>query len=434
MSLLGALYIAVILSLLLTWIAKWLAWPFTRWVLVPLGWVRAACAIARFAKPLAADPAAGAVFVGAWAHRKHRRPADRQFLEGKLAASMPLGGAGIAASGLLAVAQGDVAQARAWLRSLDWVHPKVLPPVCAKVAREWLVAEAASRGAWDEVLTSAKGPTTRATRLLVLVARLMTRGSVVTRGSVPDSTVAPMLRLELWLTWLIAPHRRAFLPLVRQALAPTPPFAPPLVDEPPAGDPETPYRSPAVPGQDLLQIALAAQAAAITAPSAEHLAEAVVAWERALPGLPAPIAEAARVDLAAVAAAARLPIPEGTGFADELRREVRRDVLEELETVSAALESRVSAGRVHDAFAEWTTFLELRRMYDEAGSLAGREAQRLVYARVHDALCPLAVILWNQRKEHPLANAIFRWLLDEAKLTEHATLVPHEEKNAGCRF
>jgi hypothetical protein len=421
---LGVLWILVLVSL---GVGRFV-FPFlVRAIFVPLGWVRAAHFATRWPTIFRGDGPARALFYAAWAHLRSRRSEDRVWIEARLAAMKPLGGSGIATRGLLAIARDDDAQARTWLRSLEWVHGKLTPALCIKLAREWLAADAASRGAWGEVvrLAGLAGPATRATRLLGAVAMRMTRGSELTGGSAA--------RFSLWARWLLAPQRRAFLPLVRQALA-APPPAPPPHRQDGGASADGPYRSAALPSLDPLQRALAAHARVIVTPSPTALADAVSAWDDIVLALPPAMRDGALRDLATLATTHRLPIPDGTGFTEDLRREVRHEVLGELETVARALESRVSAGRIHDAFAEWSTFLELRRMYDEAGSLAGREAQRLVYARVHDALCPLAVVLWNDRKEHPLAHAMFRWLLDEARLTEHTSLVPHEERNAACRF
>jgi len=378
----------------------------------------------------------GALFLAAWAHLRRPSETDRLWLEAKLSAAQPLGGAGIAAMGLLALARKDLVQARLWLESLDSVLERAIPPLCAKVAREWRAAEAATRGAWSEVADiAAHRPLSRATRLL---------------GAVADRRLGRGTGYDLWLRWLLAPRRSALRPLVDDALAVPPP---PVAAKDDAGPP---YRTAAASAPDPMEVALRLHAELLARPSAERLAAAVAAWERGLGsnGLylylqarlaslksnasPADIAATftagLTTDLAQLAATSLLPVPELGALSQAVRMELRRALLARIESFAAALEARVSAGRIHAAAEEWSAFLALRRAYEQAGALAGREAQRLVYARVHDALCPLAVTLWNQRQEHPLANAMFRWLLAEARATEHANLVPHEEKNARCTF
>lgn len=50
----------------------------------------------------------------------------------------------------------------------------------------------------------------------------------------------------------------------------------------------------------------------------------------------------------------------------------------------------------------------------ERGFLGGPELGCLAFTKVHTDVCALAVWLFNDRKEKPIANAMFRFLLAEA--------------------
>jgi hypothetical protein len=52
-----------------------------------------------------------------------------------------------------------------------------------------------------------------------------------------------------------------------------------------------------------------------------------------------------------------------------------------------------------------------------------------VFADLHGAVCPLACRLWNDRHEHALAGALFRWLFEEAKAVGDERLAEHERRN-----
>ena len=121
----------IALALLVLLVGAVLATLSARLVFVPLGMTRAAYSAGKIALGFAADPAGGALFLAAWAHLRRPSETDRLWLEAKLSAAQPLGGAGIAAMGLLALARKDLVQARLWLESLDSVLERAIPPLCA---------------------------------------------------------------------------------------------------------------------------------------------------------------------------------------------------------------------------------------------------------------------------------------------------------------
>ena len=70
--------------------------------------------------------------------------------------------------------------------------------------------------------------------------------------------------------------------------------------------------------------------------------------------------------------------------------------------------------------------------YEHAARRGGPEVRRLLWSRLHGDVCGYAVWLWNQRKERPLGNAIFRYLLREATELGDAERRALQEKNVAC--
>src|SRR5215468_8841894 len=177
-----------------------------RLVLVPVGWHRLAYQAALYSRP-GPDPVAYALCASAWASHD---AAATAWVEARRDVRRPLGDAEIASTALLAAGRGDLATARALLRSLPMIvenHPAV-----RELAGEWLACDAAERGAWDELCDPACAAWP-ATPLRFLLEGIAARHT--------GAAGAPSTR-ELWARWLIAPRRRATRALVREALAAAP--------------------------------------------------------------------------------------------------------------------------------------------------------------------------------------------------------------------
>jgi hypothetical protein len=69
--------------------------------------------------------------------------------------------------------------------------------------------------------------------------------------------------------------------------------------------------------------------------------------------------------------------------------------------------------------SEWMEWGALRRACDRATSRTSAARHRAVFEAVHAPACNYAVWLFNKRDEKLLANAIFRWLLDHARIVGH---------------
>jgi len=411
-------------------LAALLAWPMARYVLVPLGQVKLATYATRLVTPwLSQDGEGRALLVGTLAlYRRGLDPALLAWLEARQARLGPVGGAGVCAAGLLRAARGDLTSARALLRSVAWIHPGWTPGFASVVANEWLAADAASRGDWETVRDTPP-PHSRAVRLLSLVAARRLGDDV------PETSLRRAFRR--------APRREALRPLIEPA---TPPPPRPIVP-----GATSPYRAAAAPPAEPLAAALRAHADTIAAPTAEGIRAAAAAWERALadPTLAAAAAERAAElgaedgwraftdaisdELAAAALACDAPLRDVAGPVGEAAaRRVQARVVADVEAAADALARRARDGRRLSPLDEWGELVELRRRHARAVALGDALTRHLLFPKVHEAACPLAVRMWNGGTQRPAAHTVFVWLLVEAEAAGHAVLALHERKNVAC--
>ncbi|WP_437588497.1 hypothetical protein [Sorangium sp. So ce1000] len=452
----GQLWCALPLVPLVLLIAPWFV---ARRVLVPLGLPRAAYLVARLSNwTWSADRRGGAALAAAWALCRARKPdaaleawvTERIERGGERAGAgpapssgraAPLRGAGIAAGAMLAAHRGDVEGARALFDSVGGLDERACPREARRIAAGWLAAEAASRGDWEAVTGYACVGGGRSLSLLGAVAARLV-GAATAPGA-----------LELWLRWLIAPRRRATLPLLRRALAAS--------AGAPRPEPEAPEPCAAkVAEGDLWSRAVLLHAALLLRPrgqvSGDDLRRLGGAWDAALDDERAqaelreravslgasgaqaalgPLARAVEEDLAATLRAARVPRAEWDDLGATIgrtRRRLRDELLSEVEIACDALRRRVDERRELPALSEWREWISLRAQYEAAALLVGTEFRRLAFPKLHADVCHAAVWLFNARKERSIANAMFRWLLAEAEALEDSRLAGLQRGNVEC--
>ena len=137
-------------------------------------------------------------------------------------------------------------------------------------------------------------------------------------------------------------------------------------------------------------------------------------------------------DLADMARAHDLPIATWRCDSQSLReaeRLLREQLIGEVELAFDAVRDRVAQNRRLPALDEWRAWLSLRDLHARAAGLGGLELRRLVFPHVHQVGCKMAVWLWNERGQHFLANAMFRWLLDEAVAVGDAEAIELQRRN-----
>jgi hypothetical protein len=424
-------------------------WPFARFVLIPLGLARMAYWLTRTADVVfRIDRHGGASTAAAWALCRQSPPDDEtvDWLTRKLAEQAPLGGAGILASGLLLAARGDVDGARTLIASVADVDERVCPPEARRLANAWLAADAAERGQWARVaeLGQTLDQGGRLAWLLSAIAQ-----SLLLEPMAPG-------KLGLWLRWALAPRRRATLPLVRRALSALDgTFIEPEGDAPlaPAAD---------VPGDDAIGTALSLHTSVLTRPSGalrpDDVRAAGQAWDHALldketrglllkrsmilgagtaDGVLARMRTAVEDDLAAAVLASGMKLVDLGGLgagetASRVRARLRDRLLTEIEAASDALRRRTDDKRGLPGPDEWREFANLRALYERGVSSAGTELRRLAFVKVYPDANSFAVWLFNDHRQRPLGNAIFRWLLAEATALDDSRAVALLTKNVNC--
>lgn len=421
--------------------------PLARAVLVPLGQAKLAYWLTLSGDYLFhVDRRGGAALAGAWALAMEPKldEAAADWLTARLAGEETLRGAGVAAWAMLLAARGDREGARALFTAVLDIDDRACPYEAKRVARAWLATDAAERGEWARAAELGRSPL-ESGRIGWLLGGIA--GALLLEPTAPD-------RRGLWLRWAIAPHRAATRPMVERAIhALDGGFIDPE-DEPPLAPAAAPE------GADAMGTALSLHAAVLSRSAGalrpEDVRAAGQAWdavlddrgtrrlldERALVlGASAPEAALARMraaveeDLAAAVLAAGMPLKELQDKGDvtgRVRARLRDRLLAEVEALSDAIRRRVDDKRALPAADEWREWANLVERYERGVAGAGEDFRRLSFVKVYPDACAFAVWLFNDRKQRPLGNMIFRWLLAEAEALDDQRAVALQTKNVAC--
>lgn len=420
-------------------------WTIARRVFVPLGMWRAAYAAGWLAK-LSWDGHPGGDFVaGAWAlaRRDTIDPDAMAALEQRREASARLSGAHILGTALLAAARGDRETARAMLIGLRRMG-NLAPRLARRLAGEWLAADAAERGAWRDVAAvgASGGPRTRATRFLLAVTARLT-GAPGAPG-----------RLQLRLLWILAPARlatRRLLALALSSFAIAEPGPDPGRSAGAGLDLPPPERADSLATALRHHVALCHAAARDVTPAT--MVAVAQAWDRALAdpatrdgtahraavlGADAParaidsLTRGVEAELARLVRDRRIRLDALDASSPTLARavhSVREKLLSDIEISVERLGRRVQSRRALPALDEWREVLALWRLYDEAAAAGGLELRRVAFPDIHHHVGNLAAWLWNERNELAIANAMFRWLLEEATAVGDEEAIRLQKRN-----
>lgn len=445
----------------LPWLAGGLVVLFPWWivsrVLVPLGRWRAAWALTHLAAwTWRGDRGGGALVagVGALVQRQARGhkpdPKAVSWLVSRRDKLRPLRGGGILGSALLAELRDDREGMLELTESVLMLSPDARHAGSRGLAAQWLAAWAAERGDWDEVLA-----VTRRVRNVPAGARLL---HLLARARVGKDE-RPVGKLAMISAWLLAPGRRRTWAWVRATWAAkrgagsvsgstsdadsdaeTVSEAGSVESESESGseyDSESESESVRVPRLAVTAHARLSHAAGRTI-TATALLQLALAWQEALDS------HAVREGLAerAKAIGARRWDPVETARAqviDELaellhRSGISADALPEpplvlamamtrVESLATAevearwtpIERRNDADGALPAIDEWREFVALARAYEAAVRIRGDVGRRLLFEDTDTAISNLAAVLWNDRSERSIANAMFAWLLPEAE-------------------
>ena len=407
-------------------------WLLVRRILIPSGAVRWAYALSRLGgHPWMRDPVGGSVLAGALALLRRRPPREARIEELRaLLSDAPLRGAGVVAAGLLEAAAGDRRAARKLLLSIDDLDPEVVPPRARAIAIDWLVADAAREGRWDEVVEQARlSPAPcRTTRLLCECAQRLA-GDWVAPG-------------DLWRAWLLAPRRHITFSLVRRALAASAPTQLPIAVE---DDPRLAANDGGPDGRAAfalhLETTIAHAEGRAQGGSLDRLGRAwdATLWDydfrrrvraRALDLGCERTPDRIVADLNATAAAEIADMLPPTPPSATLRGVVRKASIElqdrqiaSLDIAATQLEKARKATVVPRALVVWRAWLWIRAEYEATPWSPQR--RRRAYAAIERELSRTALWLWEQRDERGLANAISIWLLREAEVVDDRRAAAH---------
>jgi hypothetical protein len=195
-------------------VVQFLIWCPGLWIprlVVPLGAPRLAYYVTRLTYPLGfwCEPQGGAAFMAALACAHQRRPSERQltFVEDRLpGAATTVGGATMAGYAILASLRGDLERARGLFFVVARLHWRHVAHRVRAHAFEWLAADALEHGTSESCFEL---PWWRRPRFTWFLDRLRAR---MEPGGERISTAS------LAALWMVAPHRRVGLRLLRSAL------------------------------------------------------------------------------------------------------------------------------------------------------------------------------------------------------------------------
>lgn len=411
-------------------------WLFTHLVLVPLGWPRAAFWLGRTATfSWANDPVGAGLVAAALATIRSGTVASADWIDARVQAQSPLLPGGVLASGLMAFARGDHERARRIITFLGWFPGHRVPDPAWKIAREWLVLDAASRGEWATAARLGASDGRARSTTTEQVARAAER-----MVAPPGSTFGAPLPARG--TGMRRDLEAELVRRIREADG-----RPATVED---EAPEVAETSDAL-SAALVEHVLVARA---TKPSAAAVRRLIARWE-AVTDDPA---FSPRLAMRAGELGARDPMEQRKRFlaevADELREmavaaglasgevtlgggssesdRLREQALSDLEVATTALRRRVTGERDLPGIDELGEFLEVARLYERVARVAGLATQRLVFRQLQDAGTDQAVRLFNVRKERAIANAIFRYLVTAANTAGDARAAELSQKNAAC--
>ncbi|MBI4814724.1 MAG: hypothetical protein HY791_00620 [Deltaproteobacteria bacterium] len=424
-------------------LAIFAAWPLARGLAIPLGMPRAA----RFLTKLAtlrygvfADDM-GRV-AAAWALLRRPTDGNRDRVEDMLIsaeAHKPLDATQLLARGLMSAARGDATSARRTISAVETFSASSTHEDVFRIASDYLIAEAASRGDWRIVAKLGREPRrSRPGRFMGLAAARILELEPVSDGA---------LR---W-AWLTSGAPMSLEPILDRALT----RLVGTVDASAAEPVELPVEASPLSTAMMLELALVRRAPGLVL--AADVARLGRAWDRALgevrtetsrrardlgvydvEPIVAGLEEDARRGLVALAERSKLDLgalsaqdpPSRT--LEEAARVQRNSTLEALETQVRALRRRLDQKRSLPAIDEWREWDSIHATAEAAFEVGGLSLRRVAFPSIHVDLCAYAVWLANERKERRLAHVIFSWLLIQARALDDAEAIRLQERNASA--
>jgi hypothetical protein len=447
-------------------------WPITRMVLIPLGLSRLAASVTRLADwTWSEDPTGGAALAAVLAasqsapdhgvdqpaggpgllarcRRMVSRPADVASARQRLQGLDLVSAGGVMAAAVMADSDNDHEAGDALAASLDHFDPQVVPVAALRLRAE--------RTVWRLMANTLITDDERRRTLLDLPRHGSSTVALVQALVRRQDEPTPRHRAAVGWWWLMAPRKRHTWALLRGTTwLPTTATTTTATTATTATTTTTTTTATTTTTTTLTFGAAAQRHAELAAREVVlvvDVAELAGAWEQALAdavatvraratvlgvhgddaedGLRATVHNALvslvnRLDLSAVDTAT---LPAGMQRAIDDVRSQRMDALEI--TVAAwrlRLQDAIDRQPI-DELREWTA---LRRL---GGAVArtGSNGAWLAHEASQWVVCELAVRLWNVRREHRLANAIFRSLLDDATRVGDTRGAETQRANIAC--
>jgi hypothetical protein len=386
-------------------------------IAVPLGLPRLAFWVTVSLRPLYVVSGVKSIAVGhaARALLGEREPSLHRiaWLQDELSRSAKGRGATLVAEGLLAVLRRDLRAARALLRTADTLHPSQTPRPLRRAARDWLVADAAAAGNWDEVVTRGVRAHKKM-RWSYAVGRMAQR--LTGRAGAPWR--ATMIAL-----WILAPHRLTTFSLLRRALGPSASKPAPKADQDPnlayaLGRLASLHENPATASNGRLLETVRALEEALEAPQTRALVQRralALGATRSPEDLLGQFREQIETALGTLldeGAATQLPEDPPALLGGAVRR-ARQRLLRELESYCADYKQRAKAMIPLSELDEWRAWAHVRDSGERLLAIdPGSEAA--MYQVVYFAVCNFAVFQHNDMKRRGMAHQMFDWLHDRA--------------------
>lgn len=418
--------------LLLLAVVMTFPWTWVRHLVVPLGLPRVAYYLAKPPDPrFWRDGSGRPLLAAAWALLFQKAPPSAKQLgwfEEK--AHAQLRPTALLAFAFVQAARGDAGRAREMIEALDAFAPRTLPAFVRRSAQTWLASEAAEAGDWRRVLALCERDPriSPALWLLAAVAKraLGTEDATSTAG--------------LWARWALAPRRARTWRYVREAARwHGTQAAPALTGE---GEAEVlalravvALKRAAIP-LDAGGLALAARRceAALSDPEARqrfHSRAATLGATRT-EALLGTLREAIELELASLLDASGLPVgalEQAGSLLEQAGWAQRNRLFVDLQLALDSLRTRAAKDRPllepHEEWAEWARIRSLHRRICDLGA----DARRAAFHDVHDPVCSYGVRLFNVERQRPFGNAIFRFLLEEARFAGRERLIELHQRN-----
>jgi hypothetical protein len=322
----------------------------------------------------------------------------------------------LVAEGLLAILREDLRAARVLLRTADALHPSQAPRTLRRAARDWLVADAACAGNWDEVVArGVRGP--RKMRWSYAVGRMAQLLTGEAGAPHPFTAIA---------LWIMAPRRLATFSLLRRALeASRPRPTPAPIPERPRTLPyalgrlASLHKNPASASNGRLVEAVCILQEALDSPSTRALVEkralalGVTRQADALLRQFREQIETALGTLLSEAVATELPEAPPELLTGAVRR-ARQRLLRDLETYCNDYKQRAHAHVALSELEEWRTWAQVR---DSGERLLAIDpaSEATMFEVVYYSVCNFAVFQHNEHQRRGMAHQMFDWLHDRAE-------------------